>query len=146
MDSRCRAQLIREYGSTLYVGLARAVSPTNTNFRLTFLLTRRKILHQTHGKVASRLFKRTSNDSTMHIQKYKRWSNKTYKKTLKRTARTLLCLLQRALLIIQLPGSPERHAQMGVMLMTNFGCTLGATVVFLLLLLLFVNCVQSFGL
>ena len=29
----------REYGSTLYVGLARAVSPTNTNFRLTFLLT-----------------------------------------------------------------------------------------------------------
>ena len=26
--------------STLYVGLARAVSPTNTNFRLTFLLTR----------------------------------------------------------------------------------------------------------
>ena len=24
--------LIREYGSTLYVGLARAVSPTNTNF------------------------------------------------------------------------------------------------------------------
>ena len=31
---------IREYGSTLYVGLARDVSPTNTNFRLTFLLTR----------------------------------------------------------------------------------------------------------
>ena len=31
---------IREYGSTLYVGLARAVSPTSTNFRLTFLLTR----------------------------------------------------------------------------------------------------------
>ena len=31
---------IREYGSTLYVGLARAVSPTNSNFRLTFLLTR----------------------------------------------------------------------------------------------------------
>ena len=31
---------IREYGSTLYVGLTRAVSPTNTNFRLTFLLTR----------------------------------------------------------------------------------------------------------
>ena len=29
-----------EYGSTLYVGLARALSPTNTNFRLTFLLTR----------------------------------------------------------------------------------------------------------
>ena len=26
--------------STVYVGLARAVSPTNTNFRLTFLLTR----------------------------------------------------------------------------------------------------------
>ena len=32
-------RFIREYGSTLYVGLARAVSPTNTNFRLTFLLT-----------------------------------------------------------------------------------------------------------
>ena len=31
---------IRENGSTLCVGLARAVSPTNTNFRLTFLLTR----------------------------------------------------------------------------------------------------------
>ena len=28
--------LIRECGSTLYVGLARAVPPTNTNFRLTF--------------------------------------------------------------------------------------------------------------
>ena len=35
-----RRMSIREYGSTLYVGLARAVSPTNTNFRLTFLLTR----------------------------------------------------------------------------------------------------------
>ena len=32
--------IIRECASTLYVGLARAVSPTNTNFRLTFLLTR----------------------------------------------------------------------------------------------------------
>ena len=31
---------IRECGSTLYVGLARAVPPTNINFRLTFLLTR----------------------------------------------------------------------------------------------------------
>ena len=31
---------IRECGSALYVGLARAVPPTNTNFRLTFLLTR----------------------------------------------------------------------------------------------------------
>ena len=31
---------IREYGSTLYVGLACAISPTNTNFRITFLLTR----------------------------------------------------------------------------------------------------------
>ena len=30
--------LIRE--CSLYVGLARAVSPTNTNFRLTFLVTR----------------------------------------------------------------------------------------------------------
>ena len=32
--------VIRECGSTLYVGLERAVSPTITNFRLTFLLTR----------------------------------------------------------------------------------------------------------
>ena len=31
---------IRECGSTLYVGFVRAVSPTNTNFRLAFLLTR----------------------------------------------------------------------------------------------------------
>ena len=31
---------IKECGSTLYVGLARAVPPTNTNFQLTFLLTR----------------------------------------------------------------------------------------------------------
>ena len=31
-----RANPIRECGSTLYVGLARAVPPTNTNFRLTF--------------------------------------------------------------------------------------------------------------
>ena len=30
----------RKNGSTLYVGLAHAVPPTNTNFRLTFLLTR----------------------------------------------------------------------------------------------------------
>ena len=35
-----RREFIREYGSTLYVGLARAVSLTSTNFRLTFLLTR----------------------------------------------------------------------------------------------------------
>ena len=34
------SERIREYGSTLDVGVARAVSPTNTNFRLTFLLTR----------------------------------------------------------------------------------------------------------
>ena len=31
--------IIRVY-HTLYVGLARAVPPTNTNFRLTYLLTR----------------------------------------------------------------------------------------------------------
>ena len=31
---------IRECGSTLYVELARTAPPTNTNFRLTFLLTR----------------------------------------------------------------------------------------------------------
>ena len=37
--------VIREYGSTLYVGLARAVSPTNTNFRLTFLLTQLQEAH-----------------------------------------------------------------------------------------------------
>ena len=39
-DVWCQFHIIREYGSTLYVRLARAVSPTNTNFRLTFLLTR----------------------------------------------------------------------------------------------------------
>ena len=39
-DGALAAACIREYGSTLYVGLARAISPTNTNFRLTFLLTR----------------------------------------------------------------------------------------------------------
>ena len=33
---RSHTYIIREYGSTLYVGLARAVSPTNTNFRLIF--------------------------------------------------------------------------------------------------------------
>ena len=32
--------IIRECGSTLYVGVARTAPPTNTNFRLTFLLTR----------------------------------------------------------------------------------------------------------
>ena len=32
--------IIREGGSALYVGLARTAPPTNTNFRLTFLLTR----------------------------------------------------------------------------------------------------------
>ena len=31
---------IGQCGSTLYVGLARIAPPTNTNFRLTFLLTR----------------------------------------------------------------------------------------------------------
>ena len=31
--------VISEGGSALYVGLARAIPPTNTNFRLTFLLT-----------------------------------------------------------------------------------------------------------
>ena len=36
------AVIIRECGSTPYVGLARAVSHTNTNFRLTFFLTRLK--------------------------------------------------------------------------------------------------------
>ena len=40
LDKNILITTIREYGSTLYVGLARAVSPTNTNFRLTFLLTR----------------------------------------------------------------------------------------------------------
>ena len=32
--------IIRECGSTLYIGLARTAPPTNTNFRLTLLLTR----------------------------------------------------------------------------------------------------------
>ena len=32
--------IIRECGSSLYVELARTAPPTNTNFRLTFLLTR----------------------------------------------------------------------------------------------------------
>ena len=32
--------VIRECGTTLYVGLARVVPPNSTNFRLTFLLTR----------------------------------------------------------------------------------------------------------
>ena len=32
--------IIKECASTLYVGLARTAPPTNTNFRLTFLLTR----------------------------------------------------------------------------------------------------------
>ena len=32
--------IIIEWDRTLYVGLAHAVPPTNTNFRLTFLLTR----------------------------------------------------------------------------------------------------------
>ena len=36
VQSKFRVIYIREYGSTLYVGFARAVSPTNTNFRLTF--------------------------------------------------------------------------------------------------------------
>ena len=40
MGFKGKACRIREYSSTLYVGLASAVSPTNTNFRLTFLLTR----------------------------------------------------------------------------------------------------------
>ena len=40
MDRWEQIATIGEYGSTPDVGLARAVSPTNTNFRLTFLLTR----------------------------------------------------------------------------------------------------------
>ena len=31
---------IREYGSTLYVGMAHQAPPTNTNFQIVFLLTR----------------------------------------------------------------------------------------------------------
>ena len=39
MVSEVKIQVfITECGSTLYVGLAHSVSPTNTNFRLTFLL------------------------------------------------------------------------------------------------------------
>ena len=33
---KCWSMIIRECGSTLYVGLPHAVPPTNTNFRLTF--------------------------------------------------------------------------------------------------------------
>ena len=36
----CIHMAIRECGSTLSIGLARTAPPTNTNFRLTFLLTR----------------------------------------------------------------------------------------------------------
>ena len=36
----CGMCVIRECSSNLYVGLARTAPPTNTNFRLTFLLTR----------------------------------------------------------------------------------------------------------
>ena len=47
---------IRECGSTLYVGLARAVPPTNTNFRLTFLLTQlRRLSMKTYLDRASNL-------------------------------------------------------------------------------------------
>ena len=35
----CGVHILYQRVLTLYVGLARAVSPTNTNFRLTFLLT-----------------------------------------------------------------------------------------------------------
>ena len=38
--NEAQAPNIRECDSALYVGLARAVSPSNTNFRLTFLLIR----------------------------------------------------------------------------------------------------------
>ena len=38
--SKCCFFVIRECSSTLYVGLARTAPPTNTKFRLTFLLTR----------------------------------------------------------------------------------------------------------
>ena len=47
---------IREYSSTLYVGLARAVSPTNTNFRLTFLLTRlQEALYEDLSRVSKKV-------------------------------------------------------------------------------------------
>ena len=39
--------IIRECGSTLYLGLASTAPPTNTNFWLTFLLTRlQEILYE----------------------------------------------------------------------------------------------------
>ena len=37
---KCWSMIIRECGSTLYVGLPHALLPTNTNFGLTFSLTR----------------------------------------------------------------------------------------------------------
>ena len=47
---------IRECSSTLYVGLARAVPPTNTNFRLTYLLSRlQQALYETYLYRASNL-------------------------------------------------------------------------------------------
>ena len=43
-------------GGTLYVGLARGVPPTNTNFQLTFLLTRlQEALYETYLYRASNL-------------------------------------------------------------------------------------------
>ena len=36
---------IRECGSTLYVGLAHAISPTDTNFRLTFGFRQKKVYY-----------------------------------------------------------------------------------------------------
>ena len=41
--------LVREYGSALYLGLGHTVPPTNTNFRITVLLTR--LQEALHGDI-----------------------------------------------------------------------------------------------
>ena len=50
---------IREYGSTLYVGLARAVPPTNTNFQTLLLLTQVGMPYTNTHKNRTAYFKST---------------------------------------------------------------------------------------
>ena len=65
--------------------------------------------------------------NTIHIQEYKRWSNKN---EVKDSNSSNASLFTSALFRIQQPSSCERHTQMGVTLVTKFGRALGATVVF----------------
>ena len=65
-------------------------------------------------------FKIISTDLTRHIKKNKE----------KDSNRLNASLITSALVRIQLPGSRERHTQMGVTLVTKFGCALGAIVLF----------------